>query len=210
MELGWRSHPGMAPSHGANRLPPGRSAPTSAGVGAGVEETNMQTPLGTPPQGIRVLAGSSPRSHGRSLPHATCSHSVTAGGGTPARGRSAVHTSRCPQTGQHSGCASPRAAPARCHSHGGGASTGPWPNCCRHTASAAPCVWAYRPQPRTSTAPGGGTCSRQRPMNCSRGNRIVRCCARPPGPLARSSYRKTTCWPSHAHKRAVEIGPPRR
>ena len=129
MELGSRSHPGLAPSLGANRLPPGRSAPKSAGVGAGMERTGMQTPLGPFHRAYRSLTGSPPLSFGRSLPHATCSPSLSAGGGTPTRGMSAVHTSRCPQTGQRSGCASPRSAHARCQSQGGGASTGPWPSC---------------------------------------------------------------------------------
>jgi hypothetical protein len=77
----------------------------------------------------RSLAGSPLGSHGRSLAHATCSHPIAAGGGAPARGMRAVHTRRRPQTGQHSGCASPRAAHARCQSPGWGTSTGPWPSC---------------------------------------------------------------------------------
>jgi len=210
MELGARSHPSITPSHGANRLPPGRSAPKSAGGEAGVERTGMQAPLGTLHRAYQSLTGSPPRSPGHSPLHATCSHSRPAGGGTPTRGMSAVHTRRRPQTGQHSGCVSPRSAHARCHSHGGSASTGPWPRCCRHPASAGPCVWAYRPQQRTRTAPLGGTCSRQRPMNCAKGRLMVRRCAWPPGPLPRSSYPKTTCWPSTASSRLWAMGPPRK
>ena len=129
MELGARSHPSITPSHGANRLPPGRSAPTSAGGEAGVERTGMQAPLGTLHRAYQSLTGSPPRSPGHSPLHATCSHSRPAGGGTPTRGMSAVHTSRCPQTGQRSGCASPRSSQTLCQSKGGGASTGPCPSC---------------------------------------------------------------------------------
>src|SRR5262249_54831109 len=91
-----------------------------------------------------------------------------------------------------------------------GTSTGPWPSGWRHLANAAPCVWAYNPQHRTSTAPGGGTWSRQRPMNCASGRRTVPCLAWPPWPLPRSSYPKTTCGPSHARRRLLAMGPPRK
>jgi hypothetical protein len=64
-----------------------------------------------------------------------------------------------------------------------GTSTGPWPTCCRHWASAAPWVWPYSPRQRTRTAPGGVTCCSQRPMNYAIGKRIVRWVAWPPGAL---------------------------
>jgi hypothetical protein len=43
------------------------------------------------------LLGPPPTVHDRVPPHATCSHPDSAGGGTPARGMRAVHTSGCPQ-----------------------------------------------------------------------------------------------------------------
>lgn len=207
MEFGWLAQPGIASSQGAHRPQAEQSAPPSAGVGAGMAQARTQTPLC---RAHRSQVGWPRVSHNGSLPHATCSHPVSAGGGIPALGIRAVHASRCPQTGQDPGGPSVHASPSRGPSQGGGISTGTWPNSCRHRASSSPRVWAYSPQHRTSTAPAGGTWRSQRPINCAMGKRIVRGCAWPPGPLARSSYRKMTCSPSHASSRLLASGPPRR
>jgi hypothetical protein len=184
MELGSRSHAGHAPSQGANRMPPGRSAPKSAGVGAGVERTGMQTPLSTPRQGILLpggVAAALPRPFAPSchlLPIRLCGW-WDSGPGDERRAHQSLPTDRT--------AFRMRLTPL--------------------LATALPIHMLgrlHRPLAELLTA------HRQRPMNCSRGKRIVRCCAWPPGPWARSSYRKTTCWPSHESKRALEIGPPRR
>ena len=126
---------------GGNGMDGRQSAPPSAGVGAGVEHARTPTPFS---RAHWSLAGWPPVSHGRALPHATCSQPGSAGGGTPARGTRAVHTSGCPQTGHRSAGTSPQVSPACGAPYGGGTSSRPWPTAagtgpglplgCGHTA----------------------------------------------------------------------------
>ena len=181
MGIGRVAHPGVAPACAAQGRPWGGWASPGAGGRPGLKRsgspTGPRSPGGSPHESQR---GPPSTFHHRPAPHATCALSVSAGGGTPARGMRAVHTSGCPQTGHRAAGASPHASPARGPSRGVGSATGPWPPCCRH---------------RIRTALAGGPCRRQRPMNCSRGRRMV--CRRggPPGLWGRSSYPKVTGWP---------------
>ena len=134
--------------------PGGRSAPPSAGAGAGVEHAGARTDPAPCCRPHWSLTGSPPVSHGRALPHATCSQPGSAGGGTPARGTRAVHTSGCPQTGHHSAGASPQVSP-RC------AALPWWGHLHRPLAHLLPALGQRRPlgvaiQPPTAHAHGPG------------------------------------------------------